>query len=446
MLSKKKLSHQLNLFNGLADQLNQKHPLFILSDKINWKLFDESFESLYCGDNGRPAKPIRLMVGLILLKHLRNLSDESIVEQWSENNYYQYFTGEITFNCEAPCTSSELVVFRNRIGEAGMELILKESIRVNDDETPLDTTNLIVSVDTTVQEKNITYPTDDKQYKKIIKKCWRIANENNIILRRSYTRTVKILSIEQRFKNTSKGYKAARKASRRIRTIAGALVRELGRKLSEDRLLIYSEMLDLFMRVIKQKRTDCNKIYSLHELQVKCYTKGKEHKKFEFGSKCSIAVDQQTGIIVAACNESTNKHDSKTIPAIIEQCKRLTNKTPKQAFVDRGYRGAKTYEGCLIEVPKQQANITKQKRKRHSRRAAIEPVIGHLKTDYRLGRNFYKGVVGDIINVLLAAAAMNFKRVMNLWRSEAIYRWKLIGNYIAFIYWNIYAHKLKMTF
>jgi transposase, IS5 family len=299
MLSKKKLSHQLEMFNSLGDQLSQKHPLYILADKIAWHEFDLAFAHLYCSDNGRPAKPIRLMVGLILLKHLRNLSDESVVEQWSENMYYQYFTGEVKFVCSAPCTSTELVVFRNRIGEAGMELILKESIRINDDETPMDKCNLIISVDTTVQEKNITYPTDDKQYKKIIKKCWKLAEVYGLVLRRSYRRTVKQLSVQQRMKNTARGFKQARKASRRVRTIAGALVRDLERKLPADALMRHADQLSLFMRVIKQQRSDKDKIYSLHEPLVKCYTKGKEHKKFEFGSKCSIAVDQRTGIIVA---------------------------------------------------------------------------------------------------------------------------------------------------
>jgi transposase, IS5 family len=161
----------------------------------------------------------------------------------------------------------------------------------------------------------------------------------------------------------------------------------------------------------------------LHEPLVKCYTKGKEHKKFEFGSKCSIAVDQSTGIIVAACSELTNRHDSKTIPDVLQQCERLVGAEPKEAFVDRGYRGVSKHKNCLIQVPGNHQNITKAKRKRHSKRAAIEPVIGHLKANYRMSRNFYKGLQGDIINVLLAAAAMNFKRVMNLWRTEAIVCW-----------------------
>lgn len=423
MLSKKKLSHQIELFNSIGDQLDQKHGLYRLSNAINWSLFDEAFTPFYCSNNGRPAKPIRLMVSLLILKHLRNLSDESVVEQWSENIYYQYFSGEFKFICKVPCVPTDLVAFRDRIGEPGMEIILKESIKVNDDETPIDKNNLTVSVDTTVQEKNITYPTDDKQYKKIIKNCWKIADEFQIILRRSYKRVFKELSYQQRFKNNSRGRKQARKANKRIRTIAGVLVRELGRKLSLDGLSANIDKLKLYYKVIKQEKSDSGKIYSLHEPDVKCYTKGKAHKKFEFGSKASIAIDQQTGIIVAAYNVTQTIHDSKTIPDVLEQCERLTEVIPKEAYVDRGYRGITNYKSCLIQSPKKQKGISKEKRNKHSKRAAIEPVISHLKSNYRLCRNYYKGIIGDNINVMLAAAAMNFKRVMNLWSTEAIISW-----------------------
>jgi IS5 family transposase len=446
MLSKRKLAHQAEIFNGLGDQLNQKHGLYILSDKINWSMFDKEFEQLYCSDNGRPAKPIRLMVGLILLKHIRNLSDESIVEQWSENMYYQYFTGEFKINSCAPCSSTELVVFRQKIGEQGMELILKESIRINNDVTPIDKNNLILSIDTTVQEKNITYPTDDKQYKKIIKSCWKIASTHAIKLRRTHKKEYKQLSAQQRFKNSTKLRKQARKANSRIRTIAGILVRELVRKLPLEVLGKHLEKLKLYYNVISQKREDKNKIYSLHEQDVKCYTKGKAHKKFEFGSKCSIAMDQETGIIISAYNFTQTCHDSKTIPDVIDQTERLLGYLPKEAFVDRGYRGIKSYKDCAINIPKPDKNISKEKRKRHSNRAGIEPIIGHLKQHFRMGRNFYKGIFGDNINVILAAAAMNFKRVMNLWKKEAKLIWQLIYIYTLEIYWKNYVQKLKLTF
>jgi IS5 family transposase len=445
MLAKPKNTAQLGLFHGLSDQLDQKHPLYQLANKIDWSIFDEAFKKHYSEKMGKPAKPIRLMVSLLILKHVRNLSDENLVDCWAENIYFQYFSGEQTFQPGIPCVPTELVAFRQRISEPGMELILQESIRVNEPPEGNDF-GKIVSVDTTVQEKNITYPTDDKLYKKIIANCWSIAGDESIKLRQSYKREVKRLSHLQRFKGTKHGAKKARSASKKIKTIAGRLVRELGRKLTMAALGRHLSSLKLYLRVLTQKRSDSDKIYSLHEPNVKCYSKGKEHKKFEFGSKVSLLVDQATGIIMGAVNFTQTLHDSKTIPEVLEQYERLNGKLPEEVFADRGYKGIKVYKSAKIYVPHPDKNITKEQRKKHSRRAAIEPVIGHLKKDYRLNRNYLKGILGDNLNVILAAAAMNFKRRINLWRTEAIRRWLLVLNSILDTYWNFYAQNKNLTF
>jgi transposase, IS5 family len=442
MLFTPKHTSQLGLFYGLADQLDQKHPLYQLANTINWTFFDDAFKNHYSEKMGKPAKPIRLMVSLLILKHVRNLSDENLVDHWAENIYFQYFSGEQHFQPNIPCVPTELVAFRLRIGEPGVELILQESIRVNDPPDD-DDDRIVVSVDTTVQEKNITYPTDDKLYKKIIKKCWIIADKESIDLRQSYTRVVKKLSNLQRFKGTKYGGKAARKANKKIQIIAGRLVREIARKLPLMSLGRYLPALKLYQRVLSQKRGDSDKIYSLHEPQVKCYSKGKEHKKFEFGSKASIIVDQMTGIIMGALNFTQTLHDSKTIPDVLEQYERLNGREAKEVFVDRGYKGIKQYKASTIHVPIPDKNITKAKRTKHSRRAAIEPVIGHLKQDYRLCRNYLKGIIGDNMNVILAAAAMNFKRRINLWRTEAMRRWLLIYKYFIDAYWNFIVQRKK---
>ncbi|MCX6187608.1 MAG: transposase [Bacteroidetes bacterium] len=287
MLSKVKSTSQIGFFSSFEDQLDHKHPLFQLASVINWSMFEESFSKHYSLTQGAPSKPIRLMVSLLILKQLRNLSDESIVEQWSENSYYQYFSGEQSFVPCIPCVSTELVEFRKRIGEQGAELILKESIRVNGKDS--DDDNL--SGDTTVQEKNITYPTE----------------------RQSYTQTVKKLSIIQRLRRNKGGDVKARKVSKKVKTIAGRLVRELERKLTPQALNRHSFDLQLFSKVLAQKRSDKNKIYSLHEPETKCYTKGKEHKKFEFGSKAALLITQRTGVIVGAVNFTETLHDSKTL-------------------------------------------------------------------------------------------------------------------------------------
>jgi transposase, IS5 family len=223
-------------------------------------------------------------------------------------------------------------------------------------------------------------------------------------------------------------------------------VRDIARKLPLARLSTHLPALKLYQQILSQKRGDTAKIYSLHEPDVKCYSKGKEHKKFKFGSKASILVDQATGIIMGAINFTQTLHDSKTLPEVLEQYERLNGKQAKEVFVDRGYSGINQYKDSQIFVPKTDKNITKEQRKKHGKRAAIEPVIGHLKQHYRLCRNYLKGILGDNMNLILAAAAMNFKRRINLWRTEAIKRWLLILKYFFDTYWNFIAQNAKMTF
>lgn len=423
MLAKKQSESQLSFYSTFEEQLNHHHPLYILARQINWQIFEKEFSKHYSENFGAPAKPIRLMVGLLVLKHIRNLSDESVVEQWSENAYYQYFCGEKTFAAKEPCVPTELVEFRKRIGEQGVELILKESIRVNgkDGEEKEATT------DTTVQEKNITFPTDTKLHKKIIQKCVGLAAREGVALRQSYKHVVKKLSLDQRFRNHPKNKAKARKADRKIKTIAGRLVRELDRKLAAAHP--FRIKLSLFEKVLAQQQNDKQKIYSLHEPHVQCIGKGKEHKKYEFGSKVSIMTTKNSGVIIGAINIPTNDYDAHTLQAAIEQQQRLTGIQLINNFVDRGYRGVKQVLSTNIITPQHKAtdtNYQKQKlRKGFRRRAGIEPKISHLKQDHRLSRNFYSGIFGDNINVMLAAAAMNFKRMMNKWKK----------NPPAFIFW-----------
>lgn len=401
-----------SLFSNLPDMLNPSHPLYQLSEKIDWAKFETAFQPLYCQDNGRPGKPIRLMCGLLILKHLRNLSDESLVEQWSENAYYQYFCGMQEFTPSAPCASSELVHFRKRIGDAGIGLIFQESIRVNN-ENDDDHHHDAAFIDSTVQEKNITYPTDAKLHKKIVKKVLGIVKKLGLPLRQSYTFVLKKLCREQRFRNHPQNRKRALRADRRLRTIAGRLVRELKRNLKENH--DYDKLLELFENILCQRRNSRKKIYSIHEPEVQCTSKGKEHKKYEFGNKVSI-IRSVTGIILGAMS-FRNEYDGHTIKSSLEQVERLTGRKIEVLAGDRGYRGKKEINGTKIIIPDvpKKSDCRYQRAKKHKlfcKRAGIEPTIGHLKSDYRLGRNFYKGVVGDSVNVLLAAAAYNFKRDM----------------------------------
>ena len=410
----KRTSKQLSMFSSLEDMLSHQPPIFQLSNKINWERFENAFSPLYCSTNGRPAHAIRLMCGLLILKHLRNVSDEMVVSQWSENAYYQYFCGGLEFMPKQPCDASELVHFRNRIGEEGMELILAESIRVNtdhDNEDHFDT----AFIDSTVQEKNITYPTDAKLHKKIIKNVLKIVHDKSLPLRQSYTRTLKGIYRSQRFRNHPKNRKKALKADRQLRTIAGRLVRELERNLEGKKG--YENMFELYYKVLSQNRKSKNKVYSLHEPDVVCVSKGKEHKQYEFGNKVSI-LRSWSGLILGACS-FRNEYDGHTIEKTLEQTQRMTGRKVDKLAGDRGYRGIKQIGQTKILIPDtpKAKDSYYQKKKKHKlfcKRAGIEPTIGHLKSDYRLSRNFYKGVKGDAINVLLAAAAYNFKRAMRV--------------------------------
>jgi len=416
MLAKKRTPGQLSFYSTFEEQLNHRHSLYILANQVHWCIFEDALSKHYSRTMGAPAKPIRLMVGLLILKHLRNLSDESVVEQWAENAYYQYFCGEAVFAAQAPCVPTELVEFRKRIGEEGIALILQESIRINGKDSQ-ESDGLI---DTTVQEKNITFPTDAKLHRKIINRCRQISGSEGLELRQSYTQTVKRLSIAQRFRKHPKSYRKALKADRKIKTIAGRLVRELERKLPPASK--YQTELELFRRVLMQQRNDSQKVYSLHEPHVQCISKGKEHKKYEFGSKVSIITTRNTGVIIGAINIAKNDYDGHTLHPAIEQQQRLTGRILKNGIVDRGYRGVKNVLGTNVLIPDgAKASTPYQKtklRKAFRRRASIEPRIGHLKADHRLSRNFYKGIFGDNINVMLAASAMNFKRVMNKWKQQ----------------------------
>ena len=362
------------------------------------------------------------MCGLLILKHLRNISDESVVEQWSENAYFQYFCGMHEFVPSFPCASSELVHFRKRIGEKGMELILSESIRVNDDKSD-DDHHATAFIDSTVQEKNVTYPTDAKLHKKIIGKVLKIVKELNLPMRQSYTFVLKGIYRDQRFRNHPKNRRKAIKADKRLRTIAGRLVRELERNLGQNRQ--HDELLSIFKKILLQRRNSSHKIYSIHEPEVQCISKGKEQKKYEFGNKVSI-IRSATGVILGA-SSFRNEYDGHTIQKSLEQVRRLTGKSIRRLAGDRGYRGRKEIDGTQILIPNapRAKDTYYQRKKKHKlfcRRAGIEPTIGHLKADYRLGRNFYKGLVGDAINVILAAAAYNFKRAMKvlMWLLEKI--------------------------
>lgn len=420
MRAKNKATNQLHfLAPTLKEQLNPKHELYLLSHKIDWSYFETEFKDLY-SDKGRPAHSIRLMTSLLILKAVYNLSDEKLIEEhWEMNAYFQYFSGKQIQQWGQPCAASDLVHFRNRIGESGVEKILKHSIDLHGN----DGKDLHVSIDSTAQEKNITYPTDAKLHKKIIDKCVKHAKKSGIKLRRSYKWTSKQLVRDTYNGNHPKRRKKANAAKRKLKTIAGRLVRELERQLPEG---VYSTELNLYKKVLAQEKSSKNKIYSLHEPEVYCMSKGKAHKRYEYGCKASVVLTQKTGIIVGAMTFTTNVYDGHTLEDVLEQTKNLTGRLPKTATVDRGYKGKQMVTNTQINIPKpplkKDSGYQKQKKRKHfRRRAAIEPIIGHLKSDHRAARNFLKGQAGDAINFIMAATGFNFRKLMKKLKENIIW-------------------------
>jgi IS5 family transposase len=409
MLGKSPDQQQTDLFkNLLAHQLNPQHPLYLLAQVIPWKKLEEVFAPLY-GTVGLPSHPIRKMAALLMLKHLYNLSDERVVDRWETDPYFQYFAGEATFQWGQPCAASDLVHFRLRLGEKGIAKLFALSIALHADK--LKKAKEVI-VDTTEQEKNITFPTDAKLYKKIIEKCNRIAKSCGIQLRQSYRFVVQRLQYAQRYAHLPRQAKKAKKALKQLRTLAGRQVRDLQRKLSKlGKEELYAPIVQIMERIVGQQRGDSNKLYSLHAPEVSCIAKGKAHKKYEFGSKVSVASLAGSKVVVGIASFAGNPHDSKTLTPMLAQVTHWTGRRYERVLVDKGYRGHGQVGSSAVIMPGKKTHGSSYALRRHKRlckrRSAIEAIIGHLKSDHRMGRNYLKGSIGDGINALLAGMGFN---------------------------------------
>ena len=399
-------------FFDMFSQLDSGDPLLALSEAINWSELESAFSDLY-SNKGRGAKPIRLMCGLLILKQLYNLSDESVVTQWKQNPYYQVFCGERSFQSRLPCHSTELVKFRQRLGKDGIEKLFSLSVVLHG-KAAEETT---VLVDTTVQEKAITYPTDSKLAIKIINRLNKLAKGEGIQQRRTFVKEVKTLRLACRHFRHVKRRGKAKKALKRLRTIAGTLLRELCRKLPNEILEREAERFALYEQVLNQQPQDKNKVYSLHEPDVYCVGKGKDHKPYEYGRKASVVSTVKSQIIVGVESHDEHIHDSKTLKSVLAMANSHRKSDIELAVVDRGYRGAKQHVDIEVLLPgkalKRDTNYHRQKKRSLCRkRSAIEPIIGHLKQDYRLQRSYLRGSEGDAINLLMAACAWNLRKWM----------------------------------
>jgi IS5 family transposase len=428
MLKKLPVQPQLEMFKTvLTSFIHPEHDLCLLAKQIDWDNLEKEFAPLY-GKVGRPSIPIRTIVGLLLLKQMYDLGDETVVARYLENPYWQHFCGEVYFQYKLPFDPSDFVHFRHRIGPEGMKKIFKQSIDLFDKDF-IRREVKEVRVDTTVQEKNITFPTDRKLTEKVIEHCKRIAKKEDVKLKRTYTREIRKLKYQLRFARKPKNLKKHKRAQQKLHRIAFKIYHDLVTQLNPIPKS-YMERLDVLYRVLTQQREDSNKIYSIHEPEVLCIAKGKEHKPYEFGNKSSFAYTRKSGIIVGAMAVEGNIYDGHTLKPQLEQVKDLTGGNIKKAIVDRGYRIKGNIGSIDIVMPKilkkESYYLKKQREARCRSRAGIEGLISHLKHNNRMLRNYLKGTAGDKTNTLLAAAAYNMMKWMRLKRQEIlslIFRW-----------------------
>lgn len=430
----------------LVDFIDDKHELVLLSEKIDWDYFEKEFSPLY-SKTGNPSHPIRFMVGCLLLKHLYNLGDETLASAWIMNPYMQYFCGRVFFEHQFPCDPSNFVHFRKRIGEKGIEKIFSYSVRMHDAKT--STSNFVLS-DTTVQENNTTFPTDAKLCKKVIDYCNKIAENEGIKQRQRYTKVSKQLVRNTYNGKHPKRAKLARKSQRQLKTIAMRLIRELERNFTAEQQEFYRESMELYTKAVTQKRNDTDKVYSLHKPFTRCIAKGKAHKQYEFGNKVGLVTTSNKGkkIILGIKAFLQTPYDGHTIEPLLEQMETGGQQLPKELVYDRGGKGKSEIKGVKISIPgvprKTDTAYQKHtKRKKFRTRAAIEPIIGHLKTDFRLAQNYFLGETGPQINALLSATAWNMKKMMEILK-EKIFFYFL--NLIRLLFnRNILNEKLKMA-
>jgi len=413
MKPKSRIKSQFDLFRANFNQiLNLDHELCQLAKAIDWPKFESGFASCYSSDMGAPAKAVRLMVGMHYLKYMFNESDESVVEHWVENPYWQFFCGYEYMQHKCPIHPTTMVKWRQRVGAERLEAMLTETLEMAVRGGHVTTHQLSkVTADTTVQEKAVAYPTDARLYQKARCRLVKLAVKRGIKLRQSYERVGKYEFIKQSRYANAQQFRRAAKCTRKLKTYLGRVIRDIERNAGtmDDEL---STILKRARRIHQQSREDKNKLYSLDAPEVSCIAKGKAHKKFEFGCKISLVVSNVGDWILGVRRVEGNRHDSKTLAAAITQAERISGVKVGEIFADKGYRGW-DYEGPakIHIVGTSNRDLPRSTRKRKKRRSAIEP-IGHLKSDHRMNRNYLKHAAGDEINAILAACGANMRKLL----------------------------------
>lgn len=408
-----------DLFRARLDQIiDMGHELVRLADAIDWDWVDGELAERF-SDGGRPGTETRFMVGLLLLKHIYALSDEQVCARWVENPYFQYFTGEEFFRHAFPHERSGLSHWRQRIGDR-LEVLLQESLRVAHDAGALKKDDLArITVDTTVQPKNVTHPTDAKLMLKAVEHLGRLARAHGVALRQSYVRVAKRAALMAGRYAHAKHFKRHNRELRFLRTRLGRLIRDVRRKTAGDDGLkeVFAIPLSKAMQIRRQRQNQRGwKLYSWHAPETECIGKGKAHRPYEFGCKVSIATTNRRckggQFVLHAKALPGNPYDGHTLATVIEETQALTGRDIERVYVDKGYRGHDAPNPFRVYRSGQKRGVHGQIRKELRRRSAIEAAIGHMKTDGHLGRNYLKGRHGDHANAVLTAAGYNFRLIL----------------------------------
>ena len=410
---------QRELFQIDLEQLiDLSHPLVRLGLCIDWRSFEQTLGSTYHPRQGAPGISTRLMVALHYLKYQHDLSDEDVVAAWVENPYWQHFSGMKHFQHHKPIDPSSMTRWRKRLGDAGAEQMLRATIEAGVEMRVIRPAELKrINVDTTVQTKAIRFPTDARLYQRMRERLVNAARAEGLTIKQSYEHVGRRLLMQSSRYAHARQMKRARACTRKLKTQLGRVIREVERQAAEPSMKL-DKLLQTAHRIYAQQKHDKNKIYSVHETEVQCIAKGKAGKQYEFGNKVSVAVSSRGGWFVGTKSFTENPYDGHTLAAQMKQVESLIANKVSEAHVDMGYRGH-DYDGAVtVHVDKRRRGRTPRALWRWmKRRAAVEPSIGHLKTEHRLERNRLKGTAGNVINAVLAAAAMNFHKLLGaFWR------------------------------
>jgi IS5 family transposase len=471
----------------LDSMIDMRHPLAVLATRMPWAEIEASLAPVLAhkdrsgrvvqdadlfgptaqlagaglSNAGRPRLPLRLMVALLYLKHAFNLSDEELCERWSENVVWQFFSGMAYYEPRLPCDATQIGRFRRVLGEAGVEQLLKSTIEASVSMGVVKKSEFErIIVDTTVQEKAIAHPTDSRLLEIARHKVASSAKRCGIALKQTFAKEGKELRRKAGGYAHAKQFRRLRRTIKRQRTILGALMRNAQRGLEsisqrvargEPTALAIADLIKWLGRaeqIRTQQRHSKNKLYALHAPEVECIGKGKARKPYEFGVKVSLAVTHKLGLMGGARSFPGNPYDGHTLAEQLEQTHTLLQDIgvkPTTAVVDLGFRGVD--EACspvqIIHRGKLKS-LDKQQQRWLRRRQAIEPAIGHTKSDNRMDRCWLGGSSGDALHAVLCAAGFNIRWLLRAIAAKGLAALLLLLSQLT-VYATSIANELRIA-